>query len=93
MTAPDPSRLWQRVEGWLQHAEEDARIARGCLQLDPPSLGGAACHCQQAAEKLLKGFLVRASIDFRRTHDLDTLGLAVPVDWPRWLTSRQSHRC
>jgi HEPN domain-containing protein len=82
MTAPDTSRLWQRVEGWLQHATEDARIARGCLQLDPPSLGGAAYHCQQAAEKLLKGFLVRAGIDFRKTHDLDTLGLAVLAHFP-----------
>ena len=68
-----------------------------CLGLAPPSLGGAAYHCQQAAEKLLKGFLVQVGTDFRKTHDLDTLGrsalahfpslgpLLVPLpDWTVW---------
>jgi HEPN domain-containing protein len=75
----DPDRLsrWHRVEAWIRHATDDARIARGCLGLDPPALGGAAYHCQQAAEKLLKGFLVQAGVDFRRTHDLDALAESV----------------
>jgi HEPN domain-containing protein len=71
MSGPDPAVLWLRVQGWIRHAAEDERIARGCLGFDPPSLGGAAFRCQQAAEKLLKGFLVRAGTDFRKTHDLD----------------------
>ncbi len=66
----------------MRHALEDARMAHGLLHLDPPSLGGAAYHCQQAAEKLLKGFLVRDNIDFRRTHDLDRLGHAVAGRFP-----------
>jgi HEPN domain-containing protein len=66
----------------MRHAAEDARIARGLLHFDPPSLGGAAYHCQQAAEKLLKGFLVRDNIDFSRTHDLDRLGQAVAGRFP-----------
>jgi HEPN domain-containing protein len=97
MSGPDPQEIWQRVAGWIRHAEEDARIARGCLQLDPPSRGGAAFHCQQAAEKLLKGFLVRDNIDFGRTHDLERLStvavgrfpaiasLAAPIRaWTAW---------
>jgi hypothetical protein len=32
--------------------------------------------------ELLKGFLVRASTDFRKTHDLDTLGQSVAVHFP-----------
>ncbi len=82
MTAPDPSRVWQRVEGWMRHAAEDARMARGLLHMEPPARGGAAYHCQQAAEKLLKGFLVRENIDFARTHDLDRLGHAVAGRFP-----------
>ena len=74
MSGPDPNVLWPRVEDWLRHAREDERIARGCLLFDPPSLGGAAFHCQLAIEKLFKAFLVRASVDFRKTHDLDALG-------------------
>jgi len=82
MTDPDHLARWQRVEGWIRHAADDARIARGCLGLDPPVLGGAAYHCQQAAEKLLKGLLVLASIDFRRTHDLNALTNSVLPHFP-----------
>jgi HEPN domain-containing protein len=74
--------VWPRVQGWLNHAEEDAYIARGCLHFERPSLGGAAYHCQQAAEKLLKGFLVCGGIDFGRTHDLDRLGNTVKNRFP-----------
>jgi hypothetical protein len=51
MTDPDVVTNWRRVEGWIRHAGDDARIAHGCLALDPPARGGAAYHCQQAAEK------------------------------------------
>ena len=82
MTGPDPVTRWRRVEGWIRHAGDDARIARGCLGLDSPALGGAAYHCQQAAEKLLKGFMVSAGIDFRKTHDLDALGQTLLPHFP-----------
>ncbi len=82
MTDLDPRDRWHRVEGWIRHAGDDARIARGCLALDPPAYGGAAYHCQQASEKLLKGLLVQAGADFRKTHDLDTLGEAVLPHFP-----------
>jgi HEPN domain-containing protein len=36
----------------------------------------------KAAEKLLKGFLVHASIDFGKTHDLEKLGQIVVVRFP-----------
>jgi HEPN domain-containing protein len=82
MSDPDPLDRWRRVEGWIRHAADDARIARGCLGLDPPARGGAAYHCQQAAEKLLKGFLVLTAIDFRKTHDLDTLAQSLLPHFP-----------
>jgi HEPN domain-containing protein len=79
MSDPDPTARWRRVKAWIRHAEDDARIAGSCIALDPPAVGGAAYHCRQAAEKLLKGFLVQAEIDFRKTHDLSVLGdLVVP---------------
>jgi HEPN domain-containing protein len=40
-------------------------------------LRGAVFHCQQAAEKTLKAFLVAHERPFRKTHDLDELGNAV----------------
>ena len=82
MTEPNPPDRWRRVEGWIRHAADDARIARGCFALDPPAFGGAAYHCQQAAEKLLKGLLVLSGVDFRKTHDLDALSHAVLPHFP-----------
>ena len=40
----------------------------------PPLPREALYHCQQAAEKALKGFLAFHDHPFRRTHDLRELG-------------------
>jgi HEPN domain-containing protein len=50
--------------------------------LDPPVRGAAAFHCQQAAEKLLKGFLVLAARRSRKTHSLAELGAAAQESFP-----------
>jgi hypothetical protein len=42
----------------------------------------AAYHCQQAAEKILKGFLVRSSTDVRKMHDLEAPGILVAAIYP-----------
>jgi HEPN domain-containing protein len=68
-----------------------------CLPADPPLCDAAAYHCQQAAEKLLKGFLVRAGAHVRKTYDLHApAGLVRPhfpalddlltplQDWTTW---------
>jgi HEPN domain-containing protein len=64
---------------WLAVGVEDLRVARLCLDATEPSLVAAAYHCQQAAEKLIKGLLVLAEVPFTKTHDLERLGtLAAP---------------
>jgi HEPN domain-containing protein len=82
MSEPDPSELWDKVLGWLHVADSDHRAARACLAADPPLPGVAAYHCQQAIEKLLKGFLVRSNKDFGKTHDLNELGQSVLAMYP-----------
>lgn len=47
---------------WFEKAEQDLEMA--CY------------HCQQCAEKYLKGFLVSRSVEFRPVHDLDSF----PID-------------
>ena len=74
MNGDEASERRREAAGWLAIAREDVRVARACLSLDPPAYGVAAYHCQQAAEKLVKGLLVFASTPFRKTHDLDELG-------------------
>ena len=46
------------VRQWLRKAVNDQRAARAALDQDPPITDVAAFHCQQAAEKLLKAYLV-----------------------------------
>lgn len=83
-------------------AGEDLRAVRLCIAADPPLRSVAAYHCQQAAEKVLKGFLVKANVHFRKTHDLQELGDAVVARFPSvaaltaglgdWATWSVAHR-
>ena len=67
---------------WVFKAEEDFFAADGLLhEMEIPQAGAASFHCQQCAEKYLKGFLTAHKIRFERTHVLmDLLELCVPVD-------------
>lgn len=61
-------------EEWIAKAEDDYGTALDLRKLKNPHRADAICfHCQQSAEKYLKGFLVRAQVDFTRTHDLNDL--------------------
>ncbi len=62
------------VEAWLARAREDLRAAKIDLGAAPPLLADAAFHCQQAAEKAMKGFLILRGRAVPRTHDLRALG-------------------
>ncbi|MGQ0812666.1 MAG: HEPN domain-containing protein [Nitrospiraceae bacterium] len=64
------------VRGWLGKAANDLRGAHIDLDADPPLIEDALFHCQQAAEKTLKGFLTAHDKPFKKTHDLDELGRA-----------------
>jgi HEPN domain-containing protein len=82
MNGHDVSERRREAAGWLAIAREDVRVAQACLLLAPPALGVAAYHCQQAAEKLVKGLLVAASAAFRKTHDMDELADLLVSSYP-----------
>jgi len=58
------------VREWILKAERDLASALRLLEGDPPFLDTAVYHCQQAAEKALKGFLASRDRPLRRVHDL-----------------------
>lgn len=65
---------------WFEKDASDLRSAEVLLSLDPPELENALFHCQQAAEKHLKGLLAHSGQDPPRTHDLvASLDLLVPA--------------
>jgi HEPN domain-containing protein len=70
---PDPARL-SDTKAWLAKAAVDIRSAEVAAAAAPPLLSDAAFHCQQAAEKALKGFLAWHDRPFRKTHSLVELG-------------------
>ncbi len=100
MKAPDPRARWQAVERWLRIAERDRRTVLACMAGNPPLRDSAAFHCQQAVEKLLKGFLTLAGKRGGKTHSPEQLGalaqqsfpdiagfVAAAHDWSKWATA------
>jgi len=68
------------VRAWLELAALDLGAAVR-LADDPGFSRVVVYHCQQAAEKAIKGFLTWHGIRFGRTHDLDVLGaLVLPLE-------------
>lgn len=69
------------VQAWLQKAEHDRRSARKLSSEPDPLLDTAIYHCQQTAEKAIKGLLVFHDQPFEKTHDLGQLiQLAIPFE-------------
>jgi HEPN domain-containing protein len=64
----------ESVEAWIEKADGDYHAALvGMRQKKHPLYDATCFHCQQCAEKYLKGFLVRYKVAFRKTHDLREL--------------------
>ena len=75
----DTKREW--VRSWLIKARSDLRSARALVALPEPATDTAIYHCQQAAEKALKGYLACRDQPLARTHDLERLlELATALD-------------
>ena len=61
------------VRQWLVKAREDLTAAEILMAQQTPLLGIIGFHCQQAAEKYIKAFLVLHDIKFTKTHDIELL--------------------
>ncbi len=71
--AVDPE-LMDETRAWLKKAANDLRAAVALQGASPPLPDEAVFHCQQAAEKALKGFLTWNGRAFRKTHNLEEVG-------------------
>ena len=63
----------QNPHDWLVKAERDLGLARDAFQMDKDYWDLICYHCQQAAEKFFKAYLIHFNITFPRTHDLELL--------------------
>lgn len=74
--APPPE-----AKAWLVKAWRDLETARRAASGTPPFYHVAVYHCQQAAEKAVKAFLVHHGKPYEKTHDIEVLiDLASEVD-------------
>ena len=77
-------KIHKVVKQWLEHAEEDFRLAKHAFRL----LSSCPCkliafHAQQCAEKYLKAFLALKKVDFPYTHNISLL-LEISSDHAAW---------
>ncbi|MBU0600632.1 HEPN domain-containing protein [bacterium] len=58
---------------WFKKADNDLKNARIVIEVEDAPIDTVCFHCQQSAEKYLKGFLIYHNIKFEKQHDLDYL--------------------
>ena len=71
---PHDPLLVTETKSWFIKAANDLRAAVHEFSAEPPLLGDIVFHCQQAAEKAMKGFLTWHNCPFRKTHSLEEIG-------------------
>jgi HEPN domain-containing protein len=79
----DDIRL-QLLRSWVTKAANDLRAARIFGAVEDAPLDIAIYHCQQAAEKAVKAFLVFKELTPEKTHDIVKLVLAATAHEPRF---------
>ena len=66
---------------WLEKATKDLAVGKLLFKKGKIYFDFTCFHCQQCAEKAVKGFLVWHDTPFRKIHDLVSLGsLCLPID-------------
>lgn len=69
------------AKAWMVKAWRDLETARRAATGEPPFYDIAVYHCQQAAEKAVKAFLVHHDKPYEKTHDIEVLvDLACEID-------------
>jgi HEPN domain-containing protein len=58
---------------WFEYADNDLRCAIFLLQMHPIPVEIICYHCQQSAEKYLKGYIALNGGEIVKTHDLTIL--------------------
>ena len=76
------------VQSWLTKAANDLATARILGAAPDGPLDTAIYHCQQAAEKAVKAFLVAHGMTPEKTHDVEKLVLraaAIAPEFSQWI--------
>lgn len=80
------------IRQWLNTANKDLRSARRLASEPDPILDTAFFHCQQVAEKSVKGYLAYRDHPLEKTHDIEKLVALAESYEPRfsaWLQAAE----
>lgn len=69
------------VDEWLAKADEDYLFTEKYLQNEESFFAPLCFHCQQAAEKYLKAYIVAKDLSFQKIHDINELRDDLLVDY------------
>lgn len=58
---------------WILSAEEDLLVTETLLKYSPSLVSAIAFNAEQAAEKMIKAYLIKLNIKLIKTHDFDKL--------------------
>ena len=61
------------VKQWLAKANEDLLVVEKLTEDEIIATSSVCFHCQQAAEKFLKAFLIANGVEIRKTHNIEYL--------------------
>ncbi len=67
------AELYPTIRAWLIRARNDLAVAEFTAEHRNDLLDTAVYHCQQAAEKSVKAFLINAEMELVKTHDVSRL--------------------
>lgn len=67
------ANLGRMVQLWFVKAEDDLRVSRALLDFESKHFEAIVFHSQQAAEKVIKGYLTHNKVRFGKTHDIAKL--------------------
>ncbi len=61
------------IDSWIEKAEKDLLTVKHELSFSDAVTESVCFHCQQAAEKFLKAYLIFLEISFTKTHEIGEL--------------------
>ncbi|MDA3797648.1 MAG: HEPN domain-containing protein [Kiritimatiellae bacterium] len=61
------------IKQWILKAEEDLLVVERLIEGQIVAPASICFHCQQAAEKYLKAYLIFHKVEIRRTHNIEFL--------------------
>jgi HEPN domain-containing protein len=75
--------LSKSARKWFRYALEDLKVARALEPLGASHRRACVYHCQQSAEKAIKGYLTQHQKRFPKTHNIaelvDIISLVEPI--------------